>query len=128
MLWRAINFSWPSSVQNTLIQCMASNIMIHFPHDRAGFIVDKGDIFCKKPNTINIIIFGLIMCNESWLVNRVLINRVNDTLKYEFQKNGFVFIVQGHEWRLINGSFVCSIFYKDSLHLVEQDIIKLENQ
>ena len=55
----------------------------------------------------------------------MLIDKVNDILKYEFHKNGFVFIVQDHEWTLPNGSLDCSLFYKDSLHLVEQGNVKL---
>ena len=59
------------------------------------------------------------------IVNRLLINKVNDILKYECHKNGFVFIVQNHGWILPNGSLDCSLFYKDSPHLVEQGNVKL---
>ena len=46
-------------------------------------------------------------------------------MKYECHKNGFVFIVQDHGWTLSNGSLGCSLFNKDSLHLVEQENVKL---
>ena len=46
-------------------------------------------------------------------------------MKYECHKNGFVFIVQNHGWTLPNGSLDCFLFYKDSLHLVEQGNVKL---
>ena len=46
-------------------------------------------------------------------------------MKYECHKNGFIFKVQDHEWTLPNGSLDCSLFYKDSLHLVEQGNVKL---
>ena len=74
---------------------------------------------------MNIIIFSLIPRDECWSVNRLLINKVNDILKYECHKNGFVFIVQDHGWTLLNGSLDCFLFYKDSLHLVEQGNVKL---
>ena len=74
---------------------------------------------------MNIIICCLILCDECWSVNRLLINKVNDILKYEYHKNGFVFIVQDHRWTLPNGFLDCSLFYEDSLHLVEQENIKL---
>ena len=74
---------------------------------------------------VNIIICGLIPRDECSSINRLLINRVNDILKYECHKNGFVFIVQDHGWTLPNGSLDCSLFYKDSLHLVEQGNVKL---
>ena len=54
-----------------------------------------------------------------------LINKVNDILKYDCHKNGFAFIVQDHGWTLLNGYLDCSLFYKDSLHLVEQGNVKL---
>ena len=74
---------------------------------------------------MNIIISGLIPRDECWSSNRLLINRVNDILKYECHKNGFVFIVQDHGWTLPNGSLDFSLCYKDSLHLVECRNVKL---
>ena len=37
----------------------------------------------------------------------------------------FVFIVQDHGWTLPSGCLDCSLFYKDSLYLVEQGNVKL---
>ena len=81
--------------------------------------------FRRKSNTVNIIKCGLIPRDECWSINRLFISRVNDILKYECHKNGFVFIVQDHSWTLLNGSLDCSLFFKDSLHLVEQGNVKL---
>ena len=36
-----------------------------------------------------------------------------------------VFIVKDYGWTLSNGSFDCSLFYKDFLHFVEQGNVKL---
>ena len=113
------------TVRNIVVQCGTNNISTDSPRDIADCIVDVGIIFWRKSNTLNIIICGLIPRDECWSVNRLLINKVNDILKYECHKNGFVFIVQDHEWTLPNGSFDCSLFYKDSLNLVEQGNFKL---
>ena len=50
---------------------------------------------------------------------------MNDILKYDCHRNGFVFIVQDHGWTLPNGYLDCSLFYKDFVHLAEQSNIKL---
>ena len=124
-LWRAISLPLPSSVRNVVVQCGTNNISTDSPRDIADCIVDVGTIFWRKSNTVNIIICGLIPRDECWSVNRLLINKVNNILKYECHKNGFVFIVQDHGWTLPNGSFDCFLSYKDSLHLVEQGNFKL---
>ena len=77
---------------------------------------------------MNIIICGLIPREwyyECCLVNRLLINKVNDILKYDCHKNGFVFIVQDHGWTLLYGSLDCSLFCKDSYILLSKEILKL---
>ena len=115
-----------SPVRNIVVQCGNNNISTDSPRDIAHCIVDLGTIFRRKSNTANIIIRGLIPRDECWSINRLLINRVNDILKYECHKNGFVFIVQDHGWTLPNGSLDRSLFYKDrSLHLVEQGNVTL---
>ena len=108
-----------------VVQCRTNNISTDSPRDIADCIKDVGTIFRSKSNTVNIIICGLIPHDECWSINRLLTNRVNDILKYECHKNGFVFIVQDHEWTLLNGFLDCSLFYKDSLHLVQQGNVKL---
>ena len=111
----------PSSVRNIVVLCETNNISTDFPRDIADCIVDVGMIFRRKSNSMKIIICGLIPCDECWSVNR------HDILKYECHKNGFVFIILNHGWTVPNGSFDCFLFYKDSLHFVEQGDVKLEN-
>ena len=125
VLWRAISLPLPSSIQNIVVQCGTNNISTDSTRDIADCIVDVGTIFQRNSKTVNIIICGLIPRDECWSVNRLLINKVNDILKYVSHKNGFVFIVQDHGWNLPNGSLDCFLFYKDSLHLVEQGNFKL---
>ena len=125
VLWRAISLQLPSSVQNIVVQSRTNNISTDSPHDITDCIVDVGTIFQKKSNTVNIIICGLIPRDKCWSVNRFLVSKVNDILKYECPKNGFVSIVQDYGWTLPNGSLDCSLFYKYSVHLVEQGNVEL---
>ena len=110
---------------NKKVQCGTNNISTESLRDIADCIVDVGTVFRKKSNTVNIIICGLIPCDECWSVNRLLINKINDILKYDCHKNGFVFIVQDHVWILSNGPYDCFPFYEDSLHLVKKGNVKL---
>ena len=63
--------------------------------------------------------------DECWLVNRLLVNKVSELLKYECHKNGFIFIVEDDGWAFTNGSDDGLHFCKDSIHFVEQGNIKL---
>ena len=125
MLWRAISLPPPSSVRNIVVQCGTNNISTDSPRDIADCIVDVGTVFRRKSNTVNIIICGLTPRDECWSVNRLLISKVNDILKYGCFKNCFVCIVHEHGWILTNETLDCSLFYKDSLHFVEQGNGKL---
>ena len=100
------------------------NISTDTPRDFVDCIVDVGTIFRRKSDTVNIIICGLIPHDECWSVNRLLINKVNDILKYEWHKNGFAFIVQDHGLALPNESLGYSLFCKHSLYLVEQKNVR----
>ena len=77
VLWRAINLPLLSSVKNVVILCRTNNISIDAPRDIADCIISIGSILQKKSGGINVSICGLILCDEGWLVNRVLINEVN---------------------------------------------------
>ena len=125
VLWRAISLPLPLPVRNIVVQRGTNNILTDSPRDIADCMVDVGTIFRRKSNTVHIIICGLVPRDECWSVNRLLINKVNDILKYECHRNDFAFIAQDHWWTLSNGSLDCFLFYKDSLHLVEQRNFKL---
>ena len=82
VLWRAVSLPLPSPVQNIAVQYVTNNISTDSPRDIADCIVDVSTIFQRKNITANIIICGLIPCDGCLSVNRLLINKVNDTLKY----------------------------------------------
>ena len=76
VLWRAISLPLPSSVRNIVVQCGTNNISTDSPHGIADCIVDVGTIFRRKSNMVNIIICGLLPCDECWSLNRLLINKI----------------------------------------------------
>ena len=124
-LWQAIDLPLPSSVKNVVILCGTNNIPTDAPCDIADCIISLGSIFQKRSSGIDLSVCGLIPHNESWSVNRGLVNEMNEILKYQCNINGFSFIFQDHGWTFTNGSLDCSLFYKDLLHFIEQDNIKL---
>ena len=92
VLWRAMDLPLPSSVKNVVILCGTNNIPIDTPRDIADCIISIGSIFQKKSSGIDVSVCGLIRRDESWSVNRGLINEVNEILKYQCNINGFTFI------------------------------------
>ena len=136
VLWWAINLPLPLSVKNVVILCRTNNtnnIIIVTPHDIANCIISIGSLFQNKSSGINVSVCGLIPVDECWLVNRIysfflnriLINEVNEILKYKCNINGFTFIFQVHRWTFANGSLDCSLFNIGFLYLIEQGNVKL---
>ena len=115
-------------MENIVTLCKTNNIPIYSPQHIADCIISTGSIFQKKSNSITVSVCGLILCDECWLVNRVLINEVNKTLEYQCNINGFAFIFQDHGWTLANGSLDCSLFYKDLLHLLNKAMLNWPSQ
>ena len=91
-LWRVIDLPLPSSVKNVVILCGTNNIPIDTPHEIADCIISIGSISQKKSSGIDVSVCGLIPRDECWSVNRVLVNEVNEILKYLCNINGFTFI------------------------------------
>ena len=93
--------------------------------DITSCIVNIGSCLGEKSSNINVFIWGLILRDESWSENRVLIKDVNRTLKYLCLKLDFSFIDQSNGWTLANGHLDPSLFFRDSLHLIEKGYAKL---
>ena len=108
-----------------VILCGTNNISIDSPCDIADCIISIASIFQKKSSGINVTACCLILPDECWSVNSVLINEVNETWKHQCNINGFAFIFQDHGWTFTNGSLDCSLFYKDLLHLIKKANVKL---
>ena len=114
----------PSSIKN-IILCRTNNIPIGATCDIADSIISIASSFRKKSSGTNVSVCGLILHDECWSVNRVIINEVNEILKHQCSINGFAFIFQDHGWTFTNGSLDCSLFCKDLLYLIEQGNVKL---
>ena len=112
-------------MKNVVILCGTNNIPIDTPCYIVDCIISIGSIFQKRSSSIDVSVCGLIPRDESWSVNRRLVNEVTEILKYQWNINGFTFIFQDHGWTFANGSLDCSLFYQDLLHLIEQGNIKL---
>ena len=125
VLCQAIDLTLLSSMKNVEILGGTNNIPINTPCDIADCIISIASIFQKKSSGINVSVCGLILHDECWMVNRVIINEVNEILKHQCNNNGFAFIFQDHGCTFTNGSLNCSLFYKDLLHLIEQCNVKL---
>ena len=67
-------------MKNIVILCGINNILVDTPCDIIDYIISIGSIFRKKSNDTNVSVYGLIPCDECWLVNRVLVNEVNEIL------------------------------------------------
>ena len=91
-----INFRLLLFFKNIANLCGTKNIPINSLCDIAHCIISVGSVFRKKSNIINVSVCGLISRDEGWSVNMVLINEVNEILKYQCNINGFTFIFQHH--------------------------------
>ena len=67
----------------------------------------------------------MIARDESWSVNRDLIKDANRILKYLCIKHDFAFIDQSNGWTLPSDNLDSCLFFRDSLHLIEEGNVKL---
>ena len=96
-------------------------------YDITQGLIAIGSVFKNQSNNHNIFICGLVPCNESVLINRLIINEVNDLLKSKCLVKSFHFTNQNNGWTLDNnGTLGFSLFYSDALHLVEKGNFKLD--
>ena len=125
-----MNLSILPSLKNVVALCGTNNLFTDPPMDIPDCIVNIGFCLCEKSSNISVFICGLIPRDESWSVNRVLIKDTNGILKYLCLKHDFSFIDQSNGWTsngwtFTNGDLNPSLFFGDSLHLIEQENFKL---
>ena len=78
--------------------------------------IDIGSVFKNQSSNPNISICGLLPpppCSESFLINKLIINEVNDLLKSKFPVKNFHYINQSARWTMNNGAL-------NDLHLIEK--------
>ena len=125
VLWRAREIPFIPSLKNVVILCGTNNINKDSPYDIAQGLIAIGSVFKNQSSNPNIFICGLLPRDESFSINRLIINEVNDLLKSKCLVKSFHFINQNNGWTLNNGKLEFSLFYSDALHLVEKGNLKL---
>ena len=58
-------------------------------------------------------------------INRVIIDEINDLLSFNYSVNHFHFTDQSNGWTANNSTLYFSLFFSDSLHLVERGYFEL---
>ena len=124
VLWRARDIPFLPSLKNVVILCSTNNVNKDSPYDIAQGLIAIGSVFKNQSSNPNIFICGLLPCDESFSINRFIINEVNDLLKSKCSVKHFHFINQ-NRWTLNNGTLDFLLFYSDALHLVHKGNLKV---
>ena len=125
VLWRARDIPFLPSLKNVFILCGTNNINKDSRDDIAQGLIAISSVFKNQPSDPNIFICGILPRDESFSINRLILNEVNDLLKSKCAVKSFHFIDQNNGWTLNNGALDFSLFYSDGLHLVEEGNLKL---
>ena len=128
VLWRATDISFLPSLKNVVILCGTNNINHinkHSPYDIVQGFIAIGSVFMNQSSNPNTFICGILPCDESFSINRLIINEVNDLLKSKCFVKSFHFINLNNGWTLNNGTLDFLLFCSDALHLVEKRNLKL---
>ena len=81
-----------SSLQNAVILYGTNNVNKDPPYDIVQGLIAIGSVFKNYSSNPNIFICGTLPRNESFSINRLIINEVNDLLKSKFSVKNFHFI------------------------------------
>lgn len=85
-------------------------------------------VFKNQCSNSIIFIFEILLRDEFFSVNKLIINELNDLLKAKCSFKKFHFLNQSNGSALHNGAFAFSLFYSDGLYSVEKDNSNLTNQ
>ena len=125
VIWHARDIPFLPFLKNVVILCGAININKDFPYDIAQGLIALSSVFKNQSSNPNLLVCGLLPCDESFSINRLIINEVNDHLKFKCFVKSFHFINLNNGWTLNNGTLDFLLFYSDALHLVEKRNLKL---
>ena len=95
------------------------------PYDIVQGLIAIGSVFRNQSSNADIFICGILPRDESFSINRLIINEVNDLLKCKCLVKNFHSINQSNGWTLNNGALDFSLFYANGLHLVKNGNFKL---
>ena len=124
-VWCVRDIAFPPRLKNVVILCVTNNIDKDLPHDIFQGLIAIGSSFKIRFNNPNIFICGLLSPDECFSINKVIIDEINELLRFKCSVNSFHFIDQSNWWTLKNGTLYFLLFYSDDLHLVEKGNLEL---
>ena len=80
VLWRPRDIPFLPSLKNIVILCGTNNINKDFPDDIDQGLIAIGSVFKNQSSNPNIFICGILPHNESFSINRLIINEVKISL------------------------------------------------
>ena len=125
VFWQTKNPVVPPSLKNMVLLCGTSSLFTGSPLDIGDCVVNIGSCLHRKSSSVNVFVCGLIPRDESCSVNRVLIKGVNRILKNLCLKYDFSYVDKSNGWTFPNVDLDTSLFFRDSLHLIEERNVKL---
>lgn len=85
-------------------------------------------VFKNQCSNSIIFIFEILLRDEFFSVNKLIINELNDLLKAKCSFKKFDFLNQSNGSALHNGAFAFSLLYSSGLYSAEKDNSNLTNQ
>ena len=125
VLWCVLNLPVFSNLKNVDVLCRSSNLLLASPKDVVDGVLGIARSFKANCSCNNVIICGILPCDDSWSVNWVSIKKVNQILKLKCYKSFFTFVSYSSCWTLANGSLYADLYCSDRLHLAEKGNLKL---
>ena len=106
VLWRARDIPFLPSLRDIVILCGTDNITKDSSYDITQGLTAVGSVFKTLSSSPNIFICEILPRYESFSINRLIINEVNDLLKSKCLVKSFDFINQNNGWTLKFWGFV----------------------
>lgn len=108
--------------------CGTKNFNKVSPDDTVQGLISIDLVFQNQFSNPNMFICRTLPGDESFLVNRLIINKVNNLVKPKYSIKRFYFINQNNGWTLNNNALGFSLCYSGGLNLVEKCNLELANQ
>ena len=115
----------PKSIRSVVIHHGTNNIGTRSSDEIIlGVVTIARSIYHRYPN-IEVIVSGLLPRGIHWSTRRVKLNKTNPYLRnYCKKSNKVTFMHQNPDWTLSDNSLNKELYYKDHLHLIENEKIK----
>ena len=77
VLWQVHELHHFSSLRNVIILCNTNNLHQDSPEDIVNGLIKIASCFKQRNNAINVFICGILSCDDTSLINRLLIKETN---------------------------------------------------